>query len=92
MRGALQAMKNLDGEMKASYFVEDMREELEQELAFFSSVGDEIRIRNIETSLVSAPANSATASACQKADAHPIPSSPVVGATCRSPTGRGGGT
>jgi hypothetical protein len=60
VRGALKAMEDLDGEKMASYFVEDMREEIEDGMGFFFSMIDEIRISNLETGLVSESGDSAT--------------------------------
>jgi len=60
VRGALKAMEDLDGEKMASYFVEDMREDLEDGMEFFFAMIEEIRISNIETRLVSESGDSAT--------------------------------
>ena len=60
VRGALKAMGDLDGEKMASYFVEDMREDLKDGMEFFFAMIDEIRISNIETRLVSESGDSAT--------------------------------
>lgn len=60
VRGALKAMEDLDGEKMASYFVEDMREELEAGMEFSFAMIDEIRISNLETRVVSESGDSAT--------------------------------
>jgi hypothetical protein len=59
VRGAVKAMGDRDGEKMASYFVEDMRAELEEGMEFFFAMIDEIKISNIETRLVSESGDSA---------------------------------
>jgi hypothetical protein len=60
VRGALKAMEDLDGEKMASYFIEDVREELAEGMEFAFALIDEVKIYNIETRVVSESGDRAT--------------------------------
>ena len=60
VRGALQAMEDLDAKKMASYFVEDVREQIEEGMGYAFGLIDEVSIYNIETRVVSESEDRAT--------------------------------
>jgi hypothetical protein len=60
VRGALQAMEDLDAEKMASYFVEDARQDIEEGMQFVFEMIDELKLYNVKTRVVSQSGDSAT--------------------------------
>jgi hypothetical protein len=60
VRGALGAMEAMDAEEMATYFTEELREEVEFGMEVFFVFIDEIKISNVKTKVLSQTENEAT--------------------------------